>query len=110
MFSGRARRKEYWIFNLLSFTIFLVLALIDQSIGATIAGTGYGVLSGLYGLAVLIPHISVSVRRLHDTDRRGETLLIALIPFVGLIVLVFMLLDSKAGANQYGTNPKELAA
>lgn len=70
-----------------------------------------GLLSGIYTLAVLIPGIAVSVRRLHDTDRRGWWLLIALIPLIGAIVLlVFMVQDSKPSQNQFGSNPKEATA
>jgi uncharacterized membrane protein YhaH (DUF805 family) len=68
-------------------------------------------LSNIYGLAVLIPSIAVSVRRLHDTDRSGWWVLIVLVPIVGaLVLLYFMVQDSKPGSNQYGPNPKEVAA
>jgi len=71
---------------------------------------GPGLLSGIYALAVLIPGIAVSVRRLHDTSRGRWWLLIALVPFIGaFVLLVFMVQDSKPGQNHYGTNPKESA-
>ena len=58
-------------------------------------------------LAVLIPGLTVAVRRLHDTERSGWWLLIGFVPVVGIIVLlVFLVQDSKPGANQYGNNPK----
>ncbi len=64
-------------------------------------------MSGIYSLAVLIPSIAVSVRRLHDIDRTGWWLLIALVPLVGAIVLiVFHVLDGTPGPNRYGPNPK----
>jgi uncharacterized membrane protein YhaH (DUF805 family) len=64
-------------------------------------------LSGIYSLAVLIPSLAVGVRRLHDTGKSGWWLLLALIPVVGVIVLlVFMCQDSNPGQNQYGPNPK----
>jgi len=67
-----------------------------------------GLLGGIYTLAVFVPSIAVAVRRLHDTERSGWWLLIALVPFIGAIVLlVFMVQDSKPGKNQYGANPKE---
>lgn len=67
-----------------------------------------GLLGGIYSLAVLIPGIAVSVRRLHDTERSGWWLLIGLVPLIGAIVLlVFMVQDSKAGSNRFGENPKE---
>jgi uncharacterized membrane protein YhaH (DUF805 family) len=106
VFSGRARRKEYWYFFLFNFIISIILSVIDGATGST----GMGLLSGVYALAVLIPGLAVSVRRLHDTDRTGWWLLIALIPFIGAIVLlIFMVQDSTPGQNQYGDNPKEVA-
>lgn len=105
VFSGRARRTEYWMFFLFNLIIVFVLGFVEALVG------GPGVIGTLYSLAVLIPSIAVSVRRLHDTDRSGWWLLIALIPLIGTIVLlVFMVQDGKPGQNQYGANPKEVTA
>ena len=71
VFSGRARRKEYWFFVLFNIVISLVLGLIDGVIGSASAETGVGLLGGIYALAILIPTIAVAVRRLHDTGRSG---------------------------------------
>lgn len=110
-FTGRARRTEYWYFALFNLIASVVLAVLDGLFGTLNAATGAGLLSGLYALGVLIPSLAVAVRRLHDTNRTGWWLLIALVPIVGVIVLiVFMLLDSQPGTNQYGPNPKEAPA
>jgi uncharacterized membrane protein YhaH (DUF805 family) len=70
-----------------------------------------GLLGGIYTLAVLIPGIAVSVRRLHDNSRSGWWFLIALVPLIGgIVLLVFMVQDSKSGQNQFGSNPKEATA
>ena len=107
VFSGRARRKEYWFFALFNLIISFVLGFIDGLVGTFSLEAGIGLLGGVYALAVLLPGIAVSVRRLHDTGRTGWWLLIALVPLIGAIVLlVFMLLDSKPGSNQYGDTPK----
>jgi uncharacterized membrane protein YhaH (DUF805 family) len=107
-FNGRARRKEYWYFVLFNFIVAFVLGFIDGMTGSVSSEGGIGLLGGIYTLAVLIPGFAVSVRRLHDTERSGWWLLIALVPLIGAIVLlVFMVQDSKAGSNQYGENPKE---
>ena len=107
VFSGRARRKEYWYFFLFYVLIFIVLAILDNATGSFNAEAGVGILSGLFSLAMLIPSISVGVRRLHDTDRSGWWLLISLIPLIGAIVLlVFMVLDAKPEDNEYGPPPK----
>jgi len=111
VFSGRARRKEYWLFFLFNLIIALVLGFIDGAAGLADPQSGYGPLGGLYALAVLIPGIAVSVRRLHDTDHSGWWLFIVLVPLIGAIVLlVFMVRDSLQGQNQYGPSPKEAAA
>jgi uncharacterized membrane protein YhaH (DUF805 family) len=111
VFSGRARSKEYWYFVLFNIIISFVLAVIDVATGSFSAEAGIGLLGGIYTLAVLIPSIAVLVRRLHDTERSGWWLLIGLVPLIGSIVLlVFMVQDSKPGQNQYGANPKETTA
>lgn len=101
VFGGRARRKEYWMFALINAIIGIILGLVEKRIG------GPGVIGGVYSLAILIPAIAVSVRRLHDTGRSGWWLLISLVPLVGaIILLVFMVTDSTPGENQFGANPK----
>lgn len=105
VFEGRARRMEYWMFVLVNLIISIVLAIIEFVLGSP------GVIGWLYALAVLIPGIAVSVRRLHDTDRSGWWLLLALIPLIGAIVLlVFMLQEGGPGTNRFGPNPKGEAA
>ena len=108
VFSGRARRKEYWFFALFNFLFAMAIGFVDGLMGTFNPATGIGTLGLIYALAVLIPGIAVTVRRLHDTDRSGWWLLIILIPLIGAIVLlVFMVFDSKPGQNQYGPNPKQ---
>jgi uncharacterized membrane protein YhaH (DUF805 family) len=107
VFQGRARRKEYWMFVLFNIIVSVVLHILDRVLG-TASEAGGGLLGGIYALAVLIPSIAVTVRRLHDTGRSGWWILIVLVPLVGWIVLlVFMVLDSQPGSNEYGPNPKE---
>jgi len=107
VFSRRARRKEFWMFFFINLLISVVLIAIDSLIGTFSPQTGFGLLQGLYSLAVLIPSIAVTVRRLHDTGRTGWWILIGLIPIIGgIVLLIFMVLDSQPGVNQYGPNPK----
>jgi uncharacterized membrane protein YhaH (DUF805 family) len=107
VFSGRSRRKEYWFFVLFVVVISIVLTSIDGLIGAYDRSMGVGLLSTIFSLAILIPSIAVSVRRLHDIDRTGWWVLISLVPLVGWIVLlVFHVQDSTPGTNRYGPNPK----
>lgn len=106
VFNGRARRKEYWYFVLFNFIACIILTAIDVLTGTYSAQTHMGLLGSVYTLAVLLPSIAVGVRRLHDTGRSGWWLFLALIPVAGLALLVFFLLDSKPGENQYGPSPK----
>lgn len=108
-FSGRAQRAEYWYFLLFSTLIVIALSVIDSVTGSYNEDTGWGLFSGLYSLAVLLPSIAVGARRLHDTSRTGWWLLIGFIPVIGTIVLiVFFVLDSTPGDNAYGPNPKAM--
>jgi uncharacterized membrane protein YhaH (DUF805 family) len=101
VFSGRARRTEYWMFVLFNILAGIVLGIVDK-----FAGTDPW-LGGIYSLAVLIPGIAVSVRRLHDTDRSGLWFLASLVPCVGaIILLVFMIQEGTRGDNQFGPDPK----
>jgi len=100
-FSGRARRKEYWMFTLFNLIIALVLGFVDSS----------GVVGVIYALAVFLPSIAVSIRRLHDTGRSGWWMLLLLLPLIGAIVLlVFMIFEGNAGQNEYGADPKAVDA
>lgn len=111
VFDGRAGRKEYWLFVLFNIIIAIVLNIVDRMTGTYSADYGMGVLGGIYSLAVLLPGIGVSMRRLHDTDRSGWWLLLVFIPIIGgLVLLVFMILDGTPGTNRFGPNPKEAAA
>ena len=106
VFGGRSRRKEYWYFVLFSLIVSLVLSAVDALLG-TFGSSNVGLLGGIYGLAVLIPSIAVSVRRLHDIDRTGWWVLIGLVPVIGTIVLlVFAASDGTPGENRFGPNPK----
>jgi uncharacterized membrane protein YhaH (DUF805 family) len=99
-FSGRARRKEFWMFVLFNFIIAVVLGVVDSMIGVPVLGL-------IYTLGVLIPSLAVGARRLHDIGKTGWWQLIAFVPFIGIIVLIiFFVMDSNPGDNQYGPNPK----
>ena len=107
-FSGRARRREYWMFSLAIIIVTAVLSILSQ---IPIIGLLFAIVSGLFGLAILIPSIAVSIRRLHDTNRSGFMLLLCLIPLVGfIIVLYFAIQEGTQGENQYGPDPKGAGA
>ena len=107
VFSGRARRKEYWFFILFLTIALFLLAIVDGIIGPWDPTSALGLFTLICALGSTIPAIAVSVRRLHDTDRSGYWYLIQLIPLIGGIVfLVFCCLDSSPGQNRFGANPK----
>jgi uncharacterized membrane protein YhaH (DUF805 family) len=99
VFSGRARRKEYWMFFLFYLIIVLVLAFIERIVGIAPEG-GVGILGNIYQLAILIPSIAVGVRRMHDTDHSGWWLL------VPVANLVFALSEGTREDNRFGPDPK----
>ena len=99
-FKGRARRKEYWLFILLYSICYFIAFLIDVASGALI------IFSTIVALGLLIPLISVAVRRLHDTDRSGWWFLLGFVPFANIVLLIFFFLDGTAGENRFGSDPK----
>ena len=119
-FSGRSRRREYWLAYLMNTIIAIGLYLImviAMLVGVTSSGSPavltmvitalLGVLISVYAIVILVPSLAMTVRRLHDIGKSGWFLLLELIPYVGgLILFVFSVLDSQPGENQYGPNPK----
>lgn len=106
-FNSRARRKEYWMFFLFNMIISIALMLIENTTGLSNPEQGFGMISGLYSLAMVIPSLAVCVRRLHDTNKSGWYILISLIPLVGpILLLVRLVKDGDLGENKYGPNPK----
>ena len=114
-FSGRASRSEYWWWALVSGIVSLVLNIFMfvagyagatlQPDGTSVPGPGYFVgfiLACIWFLAVLIPSLAVSARRLHDANYSGWMLLLGLVPLVGgIILLVFTLMDSKPEGQRF---------
>ena len=109
-FSGRARRSEYWWFALFVFIIEFILAFLGKMNGAgDIQGMNiFTILTGIFCLAIFLPSLAVTIRRLHDTGKSGWWVLLYLIPVIGeIIILIFCLFDSEPGVNKYGPNPKK---
>lgn len=98
-FSGRARRKEYWMFVLFYLIFYVLLSLVDKALGSY-------VFTLVYSLVLLVPSISLATRRLHDTGRSGWWQLIVLIPLIGAIVLLVFYVQDSHDDNDYGRNPK----
>ncbi|MBK5549174.1 MULTISPECIES: DUF805 domain-containing protein [unclassified Pseudomonas] len=94
VFTGRASRREYWMFILINLGVAIVLGVIDAVLGAK------GIISNFYSLAVFLPSIAAAIRRMHDTNRSGWWILLP------IVNIVFLAQDSQPGDNRFGPNPK----
>lgn len=103
-FTGRASRSEYWWWALFSLLVGVVVSAIFGS------GTLGTIISAIVNLALLLPGLGVAVRRLHDINKSGWFLLLALIPLVGAIILIIWFIrNSDPSGNQYGPVPNVVA-
>jgi uncharacterized membrane protein YhaH (DUF805 family) len=96
VFTGRARRSEYWYF---------VLFYVIISIGVTVVANliNFPLLSTIFSLAFLVPSIAVGVRRMHDVGKSGWYILIP------IYNLVLACTEGDKGSNEYGPDPKGFA-
>ncbi len=100
-FQGRAQRSEYWWFALFSLLVQLACTIVDSVLGSEI-----GIVALLAMLALFLPSLAVTIRRLHDQDRSGWWVLLILIPFIGSLVLLIMLIfKGTEGPNRFGQDP-----
>jgi uncharacterized membrane protein YhaH (DUF805 family) len=120
-FSGRSRRKEYWMFALLMAIVYVIayaliltgIPKIDPATGQMSGGGGALAMIGstillIFGLGSFLPSLAVLIRRFHDQDKSGWFVLLGLIPFIGgLIILVFMFIEGTKGPNRFGPDPKD---
>ena len=101
-FSGRARRKEYWMFTLINAIVGAIINVIQLILGLELP-----YLSMLYLLATFLPVLALAIRRLHDPDRAGAWALLFFDPFIGWrVLLVFFCTEGTSGSNRYGNDPK----
>ena len=124
-FEGRARRQEYWMFQLFNFiviTVFYGLSMISLALGALGADNNSSINAGIifsfifigllfiYSVGVLVPTLAITVRRLHDAGQSGWMYLLSLVPLANIAVFVFTVLESQPGTNKWGPNPKGVTA
>lgn len=88
-FTGRTTRSEYW-------WAFLFLWLVN------LAASYIPVVGGIVSLALLIPNLSLNIRRLHDIGKSWPWILMGLIPLVGIIILIVYYCRESDGDNQWG--------
>jgi uncharacterized membrane protein YhaH (DUF805 family) len=125
-FSGRSRRKEYWLWILLLVIGYVVAMILDVQLGLGGSSTSSsefgdgnasasfhangGILTLVWVLITFIPTLSVTVRRLHDVDKSGWFILLGLIPLVGFYLLYLYCQPGTPGPNRFGPDPKGGAA
>ncbi|MFV0574704.1 MAG: DUF805 domain-containing protein [Vibrio sp.] len=103
-FKGRTTRKEFWMFALFSMLAVIIMVFLDAMLGTVNPESGVGILTSIYSLLTLIPNISITVRRLHDTNRSGWFYLLIIIPLIGaLALLIFTVLPSKDEGNRFNS-------
>lgn len=113
-FSGRARRKEFWMFILFNLIFGAVASILDSLLGLSsttmvngITTYNAGIISIIYSLAVFLPSLAVIFRRLHDTGRSGGWIFINLVPLIGWIwFIVLVATAGQVGDNKFGPDPK----
>lgn len=117
-FSGRSRRKEYWMWVLLNAIVGVVIGVLGAWGASSRLFSSeeeivlyFGCTLGIWALITFLPNLAVAVRRLHDTDRSGWAILFGLIPLVGaFILLYFYVSEGTNGPNRFGEDPKADAA
>ncbi len=107
-FNGRARRSEYWYYWLFMMIVDIIFSVLSAVLGGVpVLGVLLKIVTFVVAVAVFIPGLAVSFRRLHDTGRSAWWLFISLIPLVGTIILIVLFVqDSQPGENKYGPCPK----
>ena len=102
-FSGRARRKEFWSFGLAVLIVILILTAFDILLGSFDREIRIGILGSIFSLAMIVPYVAVSCRRLHDINRNGWWFFIYLIPLIGQIwFIILMCQRGTDGENRFG--------
>ncbi len=108
VFSGRARRKEYWLFQLFSTLLIIGFAVLAIAIDPNQTTMLTEMLCSIPLLLLLLPSLTVTVRRLHDTNRSGWWIFIYVVPYIGPIWLfILMVFSGSHGPNRFGEDPKE---
>ena len=105
-FDGRARRKEFWLFYVFIILGSIVTISLDILTGTFDEVAGAGPFTAIFVIAIIVPSIAVTIRRLHDLDRTGWWYLISIVPLVGpLVLLIFLCLPGTDGNNRFGPDP-----
>lgn len=107
-FDGRASRTEFWMFCVFQFLAGLACIILDNLMETVLYGEVFGWVYILYIVGTLLPTLAVQARRLHDSNMSAWFILLAFIPYVGVIALLIMLaLEGTKGENRFGQQPAE---
>lgn len=106
-FTGRATRQQYWMYILFYIVFYFIAVMLDINLGQFDKEEMTGFISTIYTFGLLLPTIAILARRLHDIGRSSWWILLILIPVAGsLVILIFTLIDSQKGENEYGMSLK----
>jgi uncharacterized membrane protein YhaH (DUF805 family) len=104
-FKGRAYRSEYWLWALFATIGGLATGILDTAVFGFQLGSGASPLNGIFDLITFLPSLAVAVRRLHDTDRTGWWLLIALTGIGAILLIIWFCFRGTPGPNRFGPDP-----
>ena len=111
-FSGRATRREYWLFQVQLIVLYVAMLLAVGALGGAVQSEasdsilGFAMIPAI--LFYLIGSLSSGVRRIHDHDKSGWLFLLSFVPFIGWIFfLIMMLTPGTRGTNSYGRDPRD---
>jgi uncharacterized membrane protein YhaH (DUF805 family) len=103
VFNGRATRSAFWYFYLFTALVGVAISVVERAIGSSDVLSGFGIISLIWSLAIILPTLGLMIRRLHDANHTGWWILIAFLPFIGAIVLIiFWATAGTQGDNKYG--------
>lgn len=97
-FKGRSRRSEFWWASLVTAVVSTVLGFVFKDVR---------IVSNIWAIAIFLPTLALSIRRLHDVGKSWVWYLWNLLPVVGqIILLVQYCKDGEEKANAWGESPK----
>ena len=98
-FEGRATRKQYWMFCLFSILFMFLIHFLNMFVSL---GYFFFFVLFIFGLIIFIPNLSLAIRRLHDINLSGWFVILALIPYIGFLMLIPLAIKGDAKENKYG--------
>ena len=102
VFTGRASQRDYWMYTLVIILIYIALMVLISIGGDSIVGKLFNLVYIVFALAMLLPSLAVTARRLHDVDKSGWWMLLNLVPIANLYLLYLLIIRGTPGPNRFG--------